>query len=88
MGQSRFTEDFKTDAIKQITERGHSVADVSQRLGFSTHSFYAWIKRHVASPSAQHVLKIVKQQNPDGTFNVVRSDIYHGGIVFFVPFTN
>ena len=22
MGQSRFTEDFKTDAIKQITERG------------------------------------------------------------------
>ena len=38
MGQPRFTEDFKTDAIKQITERGHSIADVSQRLGVSTHS--------------------------------------------------
>lgn len=23
-----FTEDFKIDAIKQITERGHSVSDV------------------------------------------------------------
>ena len=50
MGQSRFTEDFKTDAIKQITERGHSIADVSQRLGVSTHSLYAWIKRHAGSP--------------------------------------
>ena len=51
MGQARFTEDFKADAIKQITERGHSIADVSQRLGVSTHSLYAWIKRHAASPS-------------------------------------
>lgn len=50
MGQPRFTEDFKTDAIKQITERGHSTADVSQRLGISTHSLYAWIKRHAALP--------------------------------------
>jgi transposase len=38
MGQSNFTEDFKLDAIKQITARGHSVADVSKRLGLSTHS--------------------------------------------------
>ena len=44
MGQSRFTEDFKTDAIKQITERGQSIADVSQRLGVSTHLLYPWIK--------------------------------------------
>ena len=52
MGQARFTEDFKTDAIKQITERGHSIADVSQRLGVSTHSLYAWIKRQAALPVA------------------------------------
>ena len=52
MGQPRFTEDFKTDAIKQITERGHSISDVSQRLGVSTHSLYAWIKLRAGSPSA------------------------------------
>ncbi|MEM5500451.1 transposase, partial [Ahrensia kielensis] len=33
MGKPRFTEEFKFNAIKQITERGHSVADVSHRLG-------------------------------------------------------
>ncbi len=49
MGQGNFTEDFKLDAIKQITERGHSVADVSKRLGMSTHSLYSWRKRYAAS---------------------------------------
>ncbi len=46
MGHPRFTEDFKIDAVKQITERGYSVSDVSQRLGVSTHSLYAWVKRY------------------------------------------
>jgi protein-L-isoaspartate(D-aspartate) O-methyltransferase len=41
----------------------------------------------VGPPGAQHVLKVVKQQNADGTFTVMRSDIYNGRIVPFVPFT-
>jgi transposase len=52
MGQVNFTGDFRLDAIRQITERGHSVADVSKRLGVSTHSLYSWIKRYAASPIA------------------------------------
>ena len=50
MGHPRFTEDFKINAVKQITERGYSVADGSQRLGVSTHSLYAWVRRYSASP--------------------------------------
>jgi transposase len=50
MGKGNFTEDFKLDAIKQITERGYSVADVSSRLGVSTHSLYAWMKRYAVPP--------------------------------------
>lgn len=49
MGRGNFTEDFKSNAIKQITERGHSVADVSKRLGVSTHSLYGWMKRYASS---------------------------------------
>jgi protein-L-isoaspartate(D-aspartate) O-methyltransferase len=41
----------------------------------------------VGPPGAQHVLKVIKQQLADGTFNVVRSDIYNGKVVPFVPFT-
>ena len=52
MGKGNFTEDFRLDAIKQITERGHSVADVSKRLGVSTHSLYGWMKRYAARPAA------------------------------------
>jgi len=32
------------EAVKQVTEKGKTVADVAQRLGMSVHSLYAWIK--------------------------------------------
>ena len=46
MKSTRYTEEFKVEAVKQITERGHAVADVSARLGMSTYSLYQWIKRY------------------------------------------
>ena len=46
MGRGNFTEEFKQDAVKQITERGYSVADVSKRLGVSSHSLSGWVKRY------------------------------------------
>jgi len=45
MSKSYFTDEFKIDAVKQITERGYSVAEISRRLGVSTHSLYQWRKR-------------------------------------------
>ncbi|MCL7407403.1 transposase, partial [Paradonghicola geojensis] len=33
MGKSNFSEEFKRDAVAQITERRYPVAEVSQRLG-------------------------------------------------------
>jgi transposase len=42
----RFTEEFRVEAVKQVTERGFAVKDVSQRLGVSPHSLYEWIKRY------------------------------------------
>ncbi|MDR3470781.1 MAG: protein-L-isoaspartate O-methyltransferase [Devosia sp.] len=41
----------------------------------------------VGPPGAQHVLKVVKTKQADGSFQVARSDIYNGKIVPFVPFT-
>ena len=45
MGKGNFSDDFKRDAVAQITERGYPVAEVSQRLGVSPHSLYAWMKK-------------------------------------------
>jgi len=42
MSGKRYTDEFKIEAVKQVTERGHSVRDVAQRLGITTHSLYAW----------------------------------------------
>jgi protein-L-isoaspartate(D-aspartate) O-methyltransferase len=39
----------------------------------------------VGPPGAQHILKAVKQVGPDGELKVVRSDIFGGAIIPFVP---
>ena len=39
MGTSNYSDEFKRDAVHQITVRG-----VSRRLGVSTHSLYKWMK--------------------------------------------
>ena len=41
----------------------------------------------VGPPGAQHVLKVTKPANSDGTFTATRTDIYGGAIIPFVPFT-
>ena len=44
MGSPRFTPEFKEEAVRQIIDRGYSVAEVSERLGVSAHSLYKWVK--------------------------------------------
>lgn len=51
MGNAKFSDDFKRDAVLQIAVRGYPVREVSERLGVSTHSLYARIKRF-SEPSA------------------------------------
>ena len=46
MSNSRYPEEFKIEAVKQVTERGLPIAEVAARLGMSTHSLYAWVKRY------------------------------------------
>ena len=46
MSGKRYTEEFKIEAVKQVTDRGYSVLDVADRLGVTTKSLYEWIKRY------------------------------------------
>ena len=44
MGTKRYTDTFKLEAVRQVTEGGHVVYDVSNRLGVSSKSLYDWIR--------------------------------------------
>ncbi|HFQ8571813.1 TPA: IS3 family transposase [Escherichia coli] len=46
MSGKRYPEEFKTEAAKQVVDRGYSVASVATRLDITTHSLYAWIKKY------------------------------------------
>jgi len=40
----RHPAEFKVEAVKQVTERGHGVVDVAKRLGMSDKSLYLWVR--------------------------------------------
>lgn len=44
MDKDNFSNDFKRDAVAQITERGDLVSEVSKKPGVSMHSLYEWKK--------------------------------------------
>jgi transposase len=53
MSNQRYTPEFKDEAVKQVTERGYSIAEVAKRLGVSAHSLYKWV--NAAAPDKSDV---------------------------------
>ncbi|MDW2024329.1 MULTISPECIES: transposase [Vibrio] len=39
-------DEFKIQAVKQVTEQGYTVASVSKRLWVFTNSLYNWMKKY------------------------------------------
>jgi len=60
MSKKRCTEEFKIEAVRQVVERGHTVVEVANRLGTTTHSLYAW-KNKYGPDSAEHQAKAAEQ---------------------------
>ena len=63
----RYTDEFKAEALKQITERGHSAVEVASRLGITDKSLYRWkakAEKQLKQPDSEDVaslkLEIVK----------------------------
>ena len=59
MSSQRFPPEFKDEAVRQIIERGYSVAEVSERLGVSAHSLYKWVKAVRPDKKEQHATELV-----------------------------
>lgn len=53
MSGKRYAEEFKIEAVKQVTDRGYKIGDVAQRLGVTTKSLHDWIKKY-GNAGSQH----------------------------------
>ena len=53
MSGKRYTEEFKIEAVKQITDRGYKIGEVAKRLGVTAKSLHDWVQRY-GDTSVQH----------------------------------
>ena len=69
MSGKRFPEEFKIEAVKQVTDRGYKVGEVAKRLGVTAKSLHDWIQKygdmgsqHQTITSQQDELRKLKAQ--------------------------
>ena len=41
---TRYSKEFKVEAVSQVIDRGYSVREVAGRIGVSEHSLYRWVQ--------------------------------------------
>jgi len=63
MSSQRYTPEFKEEAVRQIVERGYSIAEVSERLGVSIHSPYKWVNAIKPETSEQQKQELVEAKS-------------------------
>ena len=55
MSGKRYPEEFRIEAVKQVVDRGRSIAGVATRLDITTHSLCAWVKKYGPDSSANKI---------------------------------
>jgi transposase len=63
MSAKRFTPEFKQEAVRQIVDRGHSVSEVSARIGVSAHSLYQWVKAVAPDKSEKQASELLEAKS-------------------------
>jgi transposase-like protein len=63
MSTQRFTPEFKAEAVRQVVERGYSVAEIAERLGVSTHSLYKWVKAVTPDKSERQASELLEAKS-------------------------
>jgi transposase-like protein len=68
MKRVRYPAQFKAEAVKQVSERGHGVVNVAKRLGMLDKSLYLWVPRSSLALAVER-LQPLKQKSPDSRQN-------------------
>ena len=61
----QYTDEFREEAVRQVTDRGYTVTDVASRLGVSAQSLYKWVKAESPTKDEEVVaeLQAIKREN-------------------------
>jgi len=65
MSNSKYPQEFKDEAVRQVTQKGFSVPDVAKRLGISDKSLYYWVsktKKPTAKSAEQDEIRKLKAE--------------------------
>ena len=63
MQRAKYASEFKDEAVKQVVDKGHSVVDVSKRLGIPEGVLYTWVSKFKKSEEPQsNDLKILQAE--------------------------
>ena len=63
MSNQRFSPEFKDEAVRQVVDRGHPVAEVAERLGVSAHSLYKWVKAVKPDKTDEHAAALIEARS-------------------------
>ena len=63
MTTQRYTPEFKEEAVRQVVDRGYSVAEVSSRLGVASHSLYQWVKAVTPDKTEKQVTELIEAKS-------------------------
>jgi transposase len=94
MARRTYSEDFRLEAVKQVTKNGYTISDTAQRLGIHLTSLSSWIKRlesleaiekhKIQDSSAAEIKKLQKQLKRV----TEERDILKKATVYFTSHTN
>ena len=45
MQRTKYSPEFKDEAVKQVIDKGHAVVDVAKRLGIAEGVLYSWVSK-------------------------------------------
>ncbi|MBS0353067.1 MAG: transposase [Proteobacteria bacterium] len=66
MSSQRLTPEFKEDAVRQVIERGYSVAEMSARIGVAAHCIYKWGNSVTPDKSEKQAAELVEPKCLEG----------------------
>ncbi|WP_416560854.1 transposase [Limnohabitans sp. yimb22184] len=53
MQRTKYAAEFKSEAVKQVIDKGHPVVDVAKRLGIPEGVLYSWVNKFKKSDTPQ-----------------------------------